>query len=193
MRKLFLTLVLGLMVFVTACGNESIETNMSEKVADFEFTTQDNDTLSLEDLEGQWWVTDFVFTNCTTTCLPMTSNMASLQDKILDEEINNVKLVSFSVDPENDTPEVLKEYAEQHEADPQIWSFLTGYDFDTVKELSIKSFRNLVQEAEPGSNQVMHGTRFFLVNPEGEVVKHYDGVKADEMDVILEDLKSLVN
>lgn len=166
---------------------------MSEKVPNFEFTTQNNETLSLDDLEGQWWIADFVFTNCVTVCLPMTSNMSSLQEKIKDEGIENVHLVSFSVDPDYDSPEVLKEYAEQYNADDQLWSFLTGYDFDTIKELSIKTFRNLVQEAEPGSDQVTHGTRFFLVNPEGKVIKNYDGVKADEMDIILEDLITLVN
>lgn len=195
MRKLFLALLASVMVIVTACGNASddIETNMSEKVADFEFTTQDNDTLSLDDLEGQWWVADFVFTNCATTCLPMTSNMALLQDKIKDKDIDNVQLITFTVDPEYDTPEVLKEFAEEYDADLQTWSFLTGYDFETVKELSIKSFRNLVQEPESGSNQVTHGTRFFLVNPEGEVIKNYDGLKSDEMDVIAEELQVLVN
>ena len=123
----------------------------------------------------------------------MTSNMASLQEKITDENLENVQLVSFSVDPDYDSPEVLKEYAEQYDADLSTWSFLTGYDFDTIKELSIKSFRNLVQEPEPGSDQVMHGTRFFLVDPDGKIIKNYDGVKADEMDSIVEDLKVLAD
>lgn len=180
-------------VFIAACGNQEVETNMSEKVADFEFTTQDGETLALEDLKGQWWVADFVFTNCTSVCLPMTSNMASLQEKINEENLEDVHLVSFSVDPDYDSPEVLKDYAEQYDADLSTWSFLTGYDFDTIKELSIKSFRNLVQEPEPGSDQVMHGTRFFLVDPDGKIIKNYDGMKADEMNSIVEDLKVLAD
>src|SRR5699024_10147310 len=139
------TITLILVLFLVACG-EDIETNMSENVADFNFTTQDKGTLSLDDLEGEWWVADFVFTNCTTVCLPMTSNMSALQDKMKEEELD-AQLVSFSVDPDYDTPEVLKEYAEEYDADLSNWTFLTGYDFQTIKELSIKSFRSLLAEA----------------------------------------------
>lgn len=195
MRKYitFSLLTLTLILILSACGGQEskIETNMSEKVADFEFTTQDNETLSLEDLNGEWWVADFVFTNCTSVCLPMTTNMKLLQDKIKTEDLD-VQLISFSVDPDHDTPEVLKEYAADYDADLDNWTFLTGYDFHTIKELSVKSFRNFVKEPEPGDDQVTHGTRFFLVNPEGKVVKNYDGIKADEMDNIVADLKDLL-
>src|SRR5699024_3802889 len=129
------------------------------------FTTQDNGTLSNEDLQGTWWVADFVFTNCETVCLPMTSNMSILQDKIKDEDVD-AQLVSFSVDPEHDTPEVLQEYAEEYDADLNGSTFLKGYDFDTIKEISIKSFKSMLQEAPPGDDQVTHGTSFFLVNPD---------------------------
>src|SRR5690625_7542927 len=96
------------------------------------------ESLSLEDLNGSWWVADFVFTNCTTVCLPMSTNMSALQDKLAEENID-VQLVSFSVDPDYDQPEVLREYAEDYEADLSNWTFLTGYDFQTIRELSIKS------------------------------------------------------
>lgn len=180
-------MMLTFILFLVACG-EDIETNMSENVADFDFTTQDNETLSLDDLEGEWWVADFVFTNCTSVCLPMTSNMSVLQDKMKDEELD-AQLVSFSVDPDYDTPEVLQKYADEYDADLGNWTFLTGYDFQTIKELSIKSFKSMLQEAAPGDDQVTHGTSFFLVNPEGKVIKKYDGVDQKAMDDIVEDLK----
>lgn len=183
-------LVLGLAVFLVACGGEDIETNMSENVKPFEFTTQSNDTLSNEDLEGQWWVADFVFTNCTTVCLPMTSNMKILQTKMKEEDID-AQLVSFSVDPDNDSPEVLTEFAADYEADLDNWTFLTGYDFDTIKKLSIKSFKSLVEQPQPDDDQVTHGTSFFLVNPDGDVIKKYDGVDAQVMDEIADDLKTV--
>ncbi|WP_249869932.1 SCO family protein [Oceanobacillus saliphilus] len=185
-----LLIIIGLSIFLTACGGYPIETTMSEDVGDFEFTTQDNGTLSLHDLEGDWWIADFIFTNCTTVCLPMTSNMATLQSK-LDEEGIDAQLVSFSVDPEFDSPEVLKAYGESYNADFSNWTFLTGYDFQTIKELSIKSFRNFVQEAPEGTDQVTHGTSFFLVSPEGEVIKNYSGVDSAALDTIIEDLKKV--
>ena len=192
MRGLKIVSFTFFLMILAACGGENIETTMSENVADFEFTTQDNESFGLEDLKGTYWVADFVFTNCTTVCLPMTSNMAYLQDLIQEEDLD-VQLVSFSVDPDYDTPEVLKEYAEEYDANLDNWTFLTGYDFDTIKELSIKSFKNMVQEPPEGTDQVTHGTSFFLVNPEGKVIKSYNGIQKDSMEDILEDLKNVVD
>ena len=140
----FLPFVL-LLVLITACGTDSeekqiekakdsIDANMSEDVLSFNYTTQDDEELSNEDLKGKWWVADFVFTNCETVCIPMTSNMSSLQDKAADKDLD-VQFVSFSIDPEHDTPEVLRDYAKEYKADTSNWTFLTGYDFDEIKKL----------------------------------------------------------
>ena len=189
-KRINFGIVLIIILLLSACSKLPIETNMSEEVADFSFTNEHEESVSLDDLKGDWWIADFVFTNCTTVCLPMTSNMTALQNKMDDQDVS-VQLVSFSVDPDYDTPEVLKEYGESYEADFDTWDFLTGYDFETVKKLSIKSFRSLVKEPEYGDDQVTHGTLFYLVNPEGEIVKSYDGQNAENMDDILEDLKKL--
>lgn len=180
MRKILFFSLLCFVILLSACSKET--------VADFSFTTQDNETLSLDDLQGKYWIADFIFTNCTTVCLPMTANMKYLQDAIIEKDLD-VHLVSFSVDPDYDTPEVLQQYAESYEADLTSWSFLTGYDFDTIKEFSIKSFRSMVQEPVDGDDQVIHGTQFFLVNPKGEIIERYDGVQASEMENILTDLE----
>lgn len=193
MRKnvLFLSCCLWLLFTLSACGNKlPIETNMSEKVADFTAINQDEETVHFADLTGQWWIADFIFTNCTTVCLPMTSNMSTLQDLVAAENLA-VQFVSFSVDPERDTPNVLKQYGEQHGADFTNWHFLTGYDFPTIKELSIKSFRALLKEPEPGSDQFTHDTRFFLVDPNGKIVKGYNGVQRDNLEEIVADLQML--
>lgn len=188
--KNFGVLMLVLILFLVACGEKEIETNMSGKVANFEFTTQDNETLSLDDLKGEWWIADFIFTKCTTVCLPMSTNIAKLQMKLKEEDIS-VQLVSFTVDPDFDTPEVLKEYADAYGADLSNWSFLTGYDFETIKDLSVNSFRSELQE-NPGSDQITHGVRFFLVNPDGEVIKNYYGIDRMEIDAIIDDLKKVL-
>ncbi|WP_010649600.1 SCO family protein [Oceanobacillus massiliensis] len=185
-----LLILAGLSIFLSACGGYPIDTTMSKKVSDFEFTTQDNEKMGLSDLEGEWWIADFIFTNCTTVCLPMTANLASLQTMLKEEGID-AQLVSFSVDPEHDSPEVLKDYGDSYGADFSNWNFLTGYDFNTIKEFSIKSFKNLVTEAPDGSDQVTHGTSFFLVSPEGEVIKNYGGVQSSALDSIVEDLKKV--
>lgn len=187
----FIGIALGVVLFFVFRGDSlPIETNMSENVADFSYTTQDHETLSNEDLEGGWWIADFVFTNCETVCLPMTYHMSLLQEELDDMNIP-MQFVSFSVDPDYDTPEELKEYGEFNNADFDSWHFLTGYDFQTIKELSIKSFRAFLKEPEYGSDQVQHDTRFFLIDPEGNIVKGYDGVEQESIDLIIEDLKVL--
>lgn len=186
-----LLFILGISLFLIGCEDEPIETNMNEDVLDFEFTTQDNETLSLEDLEGEYWITDMIFTNCRTVCLPMTANMKTLQDRFVEEGLDDVQFVSFTVDPDYDTPEVLKEYGESYDADFSNWTFLTGYDFDTIKEISIKSFKSPLMEPLDGDDQVTHGTRFYLVNPEGKVVKYYDGVESGSMESIVNDMRKI--
>lgn len=191
MRK-FNMIIFALFIFLLGCGEsyKEIDPNASETIADFSAITQDNEAFDLEDLSGEWWIADFVFTNCTTVCLPMTYNMSVLQDKLIEEDLS-IELISFSVDPDYDSPEVLKEYADDYEADLGSWTFLTGYDFQTIKELSIKSFRSLLQVAERGSDQVTHGTEFMLVTPDGKLIKKYDGLSVGEMDNIIADLKKL--
>lgn len=184
--------LIGLLLFLTACSDpyEAIEPNMDEEVADFNFTTQDNGSLSREDLNGTWWIADFIFTNCTSVCLPMTTNMSTLQDKLKEENID-IELVSFTVDPDYDQPDVLKKYAMSYDADLSNWNFLTGYDFQTIRELSIKSFRSIVQAPKGNDDQVMHGTNFMLVTPEGQIIKSYDGVSPSGIDDIVKDLKTI--
>ncbi len=202
--KLMLVFILS-SFFLVACGdsdidssvkekmkNESkIQTNMAEKVSDFEFVDQDGVSGNTKDYEGEYWIADLIFTNCTTVCIPMTSNMKKLQDEMIEEDLTNIELVSFSVDPDYDTTDVLTEYADDYEADLDNWSFVTGYEFDEIKELSIKSFRSMLQEPLPGDDQVTHGTRFFLINPQGEVIKNYDGMNGKVVDEIINDLKKL--
>lgn len=199
--KLLKYIPLLFILVLAACGTSSdeemstdkakkkIDSTMSEDVLPFEYTTQDNKKMSNEDLKGKWWLTDFVFTNCTTVCIPMTSNMAKIQKQAAEENLD-IEFVSFSIDPDTDSPEVLKEYADQYDADTSNWTFLTGYKFDTIKELSIKSFKNIAQMPQEG-DQVIHGTRFYLVSPEGEVVKSYVGIKQEGIDEIMKDLKTI--
>src|SRR5690625_2920896 len=137
LKKIHFFLFSLLIVLVGCSEYRDIKPNYSVKVADFSFTTQDEETLSLKDFEGKWWIANFIFTNCEDVCMPMTFHMSLLQDKLKENDLD-VHLVSFSVDPDYDSPKILKEYGNDYNADFTNWSFLTGYDFQTVKELSIK-------------------------------------------------------
>ncbi|MFC7321389.1 SCO family protein [Halobacillus campisalis] len=185
--KLFNLIILILLL--TACGSP-IDENMSRNVEEFEGNNQNGTTIQLpHDLEGQYWVANFIFTRCDTVCPPMTSNMSRLQQQLKEESLDN-QLVSFSVDPEYDSQKKLTEFAQQFNADLNSWHFLTGYSFQEVKELSIKSFQSPLSQLD-NTDQVSHGTSFFLVDPDGEVVKRYNGTEAGEMENIVEDIKKV--
>ncbi len=182
-----LLLPLTVLLFLVACGNE-YEGDYSEEVNDFSFTNQDGKTISKSDLDGEFWVADFVFTNCETVCPPMTSNMAKLQAQLKEEGLDDVRLVSFSVDPENDTPQKLKKFGKSRGATFDNWDFLTGYDFDKIKAFSIKSFKAPLENS-PDSDQVMHSNQFFLVSPEGNFIYKYSGIQPAEVEKIVETIK----
>lgn len=185
--KKFLLLFV-LLVFLAACGDK-IETNMSEPMVDFEFITQDEEVLNLNDLQDEWWVANFMYTNCRIVCPRTTANMAAVQQKLKEDGLSP-QFVSFSVDPAHDTPEVLKEYAEGYDADLETWSFLTGYDFETIQEISENTFKTVLEEGVVG--QRAHGIYFYLIDPDGNIVKKYDGMSGAELDLLVNDLKTVL-
>ncbi|WP_281975116.1 SCO family protein [Halobacillus litoralis] len=178
-----------LLLIVSACGSP-IEENMSRNVDQMTTVNQHGNEVKLpEYFKGDYWIADFIFTNCDTVCPPMTGNMSRLQNQLKEENLE-VPLVSVSVDPKNDTPEELVAFSKDYQPDYEQWDFLTGYTFQEVKEWSIKSFQSPLKKL-PDSNQVAHGTSFYLVTPEGEVIKSYSGTDADSVTKIVEDLKTL--
>lgn len=180
-----------LMFLLAACDGDTLDTNMSEDIVDFTFTSQDDESLSLRDLKGKWWIAYFMYTDCTIVCPTTTPNMVGVQDE-LDALGLEPEIISFTVDPENDTPEVLKAYAEEYEADLSNWNFLTGYDFNEIQELSKGSFKTILEGGGPEGHAFAHSTSFFLVNPDGEVVKRYSGMSSNDMDLLVKDLQKVL-
>ncbi|WP_409253870.1 SCO family protein [Bacillus sp. SCS-153A] len=183
--------VLAAAVILAACGNSGFKADHNWDVQDFSFTNQNNETVSLEDLKGKVWLADFIFTNCVTVCPPMTYNMTLLQEKLKEEGIEDYRIVSFSVDPEVDTPEALSEFISKYEADTSKWDLLTGYTQDHISEFAEKSFKSLVAN-DPNTDQVVHMTSFYLVNQEGEAVKSYGGYEEVPFDQIVRDIEALI-
>ncbi|MRG85580.1 redoxin domain-containing protein [Salinibacillus xinjiangensis] len=170
----------------------SASQDINFEIEDFTYTNQDKEKVSLEDLKGTYWVADFIFTSCETACLTMSPNMARMQQQLKDEEMEDVHLISFSADPNVDTPEVLKEYGKKYGADFSKWDFLTGYSQKEIEKFAADSFKTLVSKVE-GEDQVAHGTSFYLINPEGQAIKKYPGLKASSSQSIIEDIKKLEN
>ncbi len=135
---------------------------------DFEFASQDQETVSREDLKGEWWITYMSYTNCRTVCPQTTANMVGIQAE-LEESGLHPRIISFSVDPDHDTPDELQQYADDYGANLYIWDFLTGYDFETIQEISEETFRAVLNQG--AVDQMSHSYMFYLVNPKGEVVR----------------------
>lgn len=160
------------------------------EVPPFELINRDGRALSQQDLLGQPWIADFIFTSCRVSCPAMTQRMAALRPRLP----ATVSLVSISVDPENDRPEVLEEYARSYEA-PDRWYFLTG-ERDEIYELIQGGFNLGVQAlppelAEQSLEPITHSTRFVLVDASGRIRGYYDAFDSGAMARLVQDLGRL--
>ena len=183
MKKLLILIFFT--IVLSACGQQELEDPVDWETGSFDATTQDGESWSMEEMEGKVWIADFVFTSCNTVCPPMTRNMSQLQQQ-MEEEGLDVEFVSFSVDPEVDDPETLKTFAESHGADFSNWTFVTGYDQETIETFAEESFHIIVDKPE-GEEQVTHGTQFFLVDEEGTIKQYYSGDQDVPYEQIIED------
>jgi protein SCO1/2 len=157
---------------------------------EFDLVERNGSAVTLEDLRGKVWVADFVFTHCAGPCPLLSSKMSRLQDAVRDLE--DVRLVSFSVDPERDTPEVLSEYARRYQADQQRWLFLTGPK-EPLYRLVGEGFRLAVDDGGPGSGLITHSTRLVLVDRQGRIRAYYDGAEPGTVDQIVPDIRRLLS
>lgn len=184
MRFVSCAALLSLVLLVSACGNSTIE--------DFSYTDQRGDTVSLEDLEGTPWLATFVFTNCETVCPPMTFNLSSIQEELEAEGLEDYQIVAFSVDPAVDTPETMQAYLSNYTVpDESKWHLLTGYTQLEIAQYAKDNFKSFVRN-DPESDQVIHGTSFYLVDQEGVVVNNYDGFDNVPVKDIVNDLRNLL-
>ena len=152
------------------------------QVSDFQLKNQNGKEIGLSDLKSSVWIANFIFTRCQGMCPLMAGYMANLQKNLSD---TNVQFVSFSVDPEFDSPEVLKSYAEKYKADSAKWSFLTG-EKSVVLDLISGSFQLGVESAseedlKAGAELVMHSGRFVLVDRLGKIAGYFDSSEPAQM------------
>jgi protein SCO1/2 len=157
----------------------------------FEFTNQFGEQFRSETLDGKILIADFFFSTCPTICPNMTNNMASLQLKLKDRHFRDVHMLSFTVNPEEDTPKVLLNYAEKHEANLDRWTFLTG-NKDQIYELGVKGFLLPAQEDALAPGGFLHSEYFVLVDANRHLRGFYDGTDVNEMTRLLNDVRMLI-
>lgn len=160
------------------------ETTFAEPLPDFRLTERSGRRISLEDLRGKVWVADFIFTRCPGPCPAMSRKFAELQRAF--RKLDDVRLVSITVDPEHDTPEALSKYADSYGADPQRWLFLTG-EKQTILDLAVEGFK-----ISAGNDPSLHGTHFVLVDRRGRIRGFYRSSDTEALEQLRRDVRQLV-
>lgn len=158
------------------------------RIGDFELVNQDGKTVTNNDFDGFYYVTDFFFTTCPTICPSMSAQMQRVQKKYMDDD--DFKILSHTVQPEVDSVPVLKEYANLYEADPKKWIFVTG-DKKMIYDLARKSYFAAVTEGDGGPGDFIHTENFVLVDKEKRIRGFYDGTSEESVDQLLVDIEIL--
>ena len=161
-------------------------------VGSFSLTDQAGRAVSAETLRGRVWAAAFFFTRCPTVCPRITRRMRDLQQAAAKGSVK-LELVSFSVDPENDTPEVLAAYAKQYGADLATWRFLTG-DLEVIRKTSEQGFKLALDgKATLGAEHfgLFHGSHLVLVDGAGQIRGYYRTSEDAQMAQLLKDAAKL--
>jgi protein SCO1/2 len=147
------------------------------KIADFSFTNQNGKLITQKEYENSIYVADFFFTTCPTICPKMTNNMVWLQNQL--KKYPNVKLLSFSVTPDIDTPEVLKKYALEKGVDDTRWNLVTGAKKE-IYYLARKSYLAVKTGKPEEYFDMVHTENFILIDKNKRIRGFYDGTNLDQ-------------
>lgn len=155
----------------------------------FEVTNQDGETVTNESLKGNIYVSEFFFTSCPTICPIMTGQLMRVHEKFKNEE--RLKIVSFTLDPDYDTPEKLKDHAKRLGINTNQWWFLNDKKSETY-ELAQKGYfvTALEDSAEPGG--IVHSGKVSLIDGDGHIRAYYDGTVEADVNVLINDIATLL-
>lgn len=194
-RRLLIALLLA--VGVTAAGaatgcKRSPELPVLSTIPEFTFTDQAGKPVGKADLRGKVSVAAFMFTRCPTICPKITMTMRELQQRAKQASLP-VQWLSFTVDPENDTPSVLTKYAQEYNLDLDNWSLLTG-DPTRIREVAEQGFKIAAEgTADPDVDHygISHGSHLVLVDGQGQIRGYYRTLDGDAQKRLIQDLKTL--
>lgn len=144
---------------------------------EFSLIDQDGKPFDSKSLQGKVWVGSFFFTNCPAVCWRLNQNLAAIQQT---NPTSDVRYVSITCDPDNDTPAALKKYAEHFKADPAHWNFLTG-DMNLIRQIGNDMFKVSV---ETGT----HSDRAFIVDRAGQVRGRFRTTEPDQLEMLKKQL-----
>ena len=175
---------------LAGCADKAPELDVVGEVPAFQFVDQTGASVTERDLAGQVSIVNFVFTRCPTVCPVTSMKMQRVGDELKQD---GVRLVSFSVDPEHDTPPVLAEFAKRYDADVPRWRFLTGPrgEVERAVEQGFKIALERRGELAGGVPDLVHGVHFVLVDPSLRIRGYYDSDDADRLRRLVSDARAL--
>lgn len=176
--------VLLVITYITKESNSKSELPVLGTIPEFYFTDSRDKKISRADLNGKVWVADFIFTTCTMACPVLTGNMNLVHKEFQNND--DVRIVSISVYPEYDTPEVLKKYASQYDANTNRWHFLTGPE-ENVQNVIKNGFKMGDYE-----DIIFHSEKFALVDQKGRLRGYYSGMQTEDVTRLKKDIKKLL-
>ena len=184
-------LVLALLLAAPiACARRAVPLPVLFELPPFALTERSGRPLTSQDLRGRVWIADFVFTRCAGACPQMTGRMAALRQQVPEP----VRFVTFTVDPEHDTPAVLTRYAEPLNAGAR-WLFATGARAD-LHRLATEGFKLAAMENPSGSTgdgPFLHSSKFALVDEQGRVRGYYDSEDESSLVALRADARRLLD
>jgi protein SCO1/2 len=168
----------------------SLPSNLEKisQVPAFQLIDQTGKSITLEDLKGKIWAANFIFTRCKGPCPITVLRMQDLNTK-LKKVRGNVELVTFTVDPEYDTPEILKAFSEPLGADPASWKFLTGTP-DAIQKIVVTGLLQPLAKEPDGTPA--HSSRIVLVDGKGWQRGYHDGLDPEAVQKLMVDIGELL-
>lgn len=159
-------------------------------VPEFVYLTQDSTYLESSDISDKIWIAKFFFTHCPTICPPMTSAMKEVNTELQDAS-NEVVFLSFSIDPDRDTPSRLRTYIDRHEIKADNWYFLTGNESET-HQLGVDGFRIHAEANDASPGGFAHSPNFVLVDKNQHIRGVYDGLNKEDRERLITDVRKLL-
>jgi protein SCO1/2 len=153
----------------------------------FTFTDQDGKSFTQADLRGHVWIADYIFTHCTSSCPLLTSQLKLVQRRLAGRD---VRFVSFSVDPEHDTPAALKAYAAQWHLDEALWRLIATPDATALRGFTSRMKTEVMQGDDP-RNAILHSNSFWLIDAAGALRGYYDSTEPEDLADLVADARSL--
>lgn len=161
-------------------------------VQPFRFINQDGKAIDNNEIKGKIWVAEYFFTTCLSICPIMNQEMNRVQKAFAND--SEVKIMSFTVDPDTDTPDVLKRYASNHPYVEGQWHFLTGKKEDLYRFARESIFVLSPAEAEnkgDAGGDFIHTNNFVLIDYAGRIRGYYNGTQSKEVDLLINDINVL--